>query len=298
MDRPAYLLPPVLTPMTSPPVSFTLPGLTLGCTSFLVYEPYISAFRYSASVCRDVSLLLNEPGQDNEFLITEEEVREIGIIAAGEGTGINIHLPSDGNFDTRENARLFTRRICQAIKRALPLNPHSWVLHIPVMACSGNGQMPTDDCNAWTRECLEEIAAHLPSPDMLCLENLETFRTDILNPLLDDTPYSRCMDIGHVWKDGLDPVPLLREWYPRIRMFHLHGIVGRDHKSLKLMSSKSIDSVMHPLWKLGFPGAITLEVFTTDDIATSHAILLQSYERYLANNASQPDLRPRRYQKR
>lgn len=275
--------------------SYTLPGLTIGCTSFLIYEPYIPAFRYSASVCSDVSLLLNEPGQDNEYLITPEEVREIGCIASGEGTGINVHLPSDGNFDTRDNALVFTRRIRQAIERTLPLNPHSWVLHIPILTCSGTGEMPSDSCLAWTRECLADIASLLPVPDMLCLENLETFRTDILDPLLDGTPYSRCMDIGHVWKDGLDPSPLLRQWYPRIRIFHLHGLVERDHKSLKLMEDEDIDSIMHPLWKHGFPGVITLEVFRTDDIATSHATLMKSHERYLAHT-SQPHPCPRRDQ--
>ncbi len=279
---------------TSPTPAYTLPGLTLGCTSFLVYEPYIPAFRHSASVCRDVSLLLNEPGQNNEYLIAPEEVLEIARIAAGEGTSINVHLPSDGNFDTQENALAFTSRIRQAIERALPLSPHSWVLHIPIMACSGNGQMPSPDCIVWTRDCLADIAALLPSPDMLCLENLETFRPDILDPLLDGTPYSRCMDIGHVWKDDLAAAPLLQAWYERIRIFHLHGIVGRDHKSLKLMPDETIDSVIHPLWERQFSGAITLEVFTMDDMATSHATLLQSHERYLAR-ASQPDPRPRGY---
>jgi sugar phosphate isomerase/epimerase len=265
-------------------VTYSLPELTLGCTSFLVHEDYVPAFRFSASMCSDVSLLLSGPGPDCLYLATEEDIREIGRIADGEGTSINVHLPADGDFDTPENTEDLVRRVKMTIRRALPLAPHSWVLHINVPSLSNTNQLPSPDCVLRVEEALKEIATELPDPAQLCIENLETFRSDVNDVWVNGSLYSRCFDIGHVWKDGGDPAVLLRQWLPKIRICHLHGIVGRDHKSLKMMPDDAIDGVMHQLWRAHFSGAITMEVFTEDDLATSHDVLMRSYERYLLHD--------------
>ena len=50
------------------------------------------------------------------------------------------------------------------------------------------------------------------------------------------------------------------------------------------MPPDRLDAVTHPLWKAGFSGVLTLEVFTFDDFTASHAALLRSWERFEENS--------------
>ena len=50
------------------------------------------------------------------------------------------------------------------------------------------------------------------------------------------------------------------------------------------MPPEFVDDVMHPLWKNGFSGVLNLEVFSVEDFTASHAVLMQSWERYAASS--------------
>ena len=139
----------------------------------------------------------------------------------------------------------------------------------------------------------------------------DSFQPDFWDCWLEDRPYSRCLDVGHLWKDGQDPAPILQAWFSRVRVIHLHGLKPekgptaaaapacaavtlngrfrrlfgphpRDHSSLRLMPADAIDACMHPLWKNGYAGTLVLEVFDFEAFKASHAVLLQSWERYAA----------------
>ncbi len=465
---------------------YVIPHLKLGGTSFLLHAGYVPAMRFAAERCEDVALLLLETGAHGDFLPTPEEIREIGRIADGEGTGLHVHLPTDADFDTPEGMRAMVDKVRLAVDRAAPLRPHTFVLHVdfpslhgmlpqggpeavrephagsgaqtatdrpeegdpddypapafrnpattdgngtnapdvpnapygangsaipgdpfipdvPNGPCRSNGSnrsggsvgparpggsdgsdgsvcsvgsarsvgsgcsggsdlrkgpagaapdapnLPgvpngpnapsvpgipgtlgdpsvpgafrlSDERRLLTAEALRAIASRLPSPAQLAVENLETFPPEFWDGWLDGTPYSRCLDIGHIWKDGGDPAPVLAAWLPRVRVIHLHGLEPRgsgvsapsapaaanaarglppsrlpdllrrfgprprDHKSLRLMPPDRLDAVTHPLWKAGFSGVLTLEVFTFDDFTASHAALLRSWERFEKNS--------------
>lgn len=320
---------------------YTVPHLTLGATSFLLHAGYVPALRFAAERCEDVALLLMETGRHGEFLPTPEEIRDIGRIADGEGTSLHVHLPTEADFGTPEGTRAMVDKAYRAVDRAAPLHPHSFVLHVdfPELrgvllntgagragpaanqrpAESGVGNGLSEERRGRTAEALREIAACLPSPERLAVENLESFPTDFWDGWLDGTAYSRCLDIGHIWKDGGDPGPVLADWLPRVRVIHLHGLEPRgiepsaagdtlsgsalfasgresserpvsslfqrfgphprDHTSLRLMPPECLDAVLHPLWETGFSGVLTLEVFSFDDFTASHAAILQSWER-------------------
>lgn len=311
---------------------YTIPHLRLGGTSFLLHAGYVPGFRFAAERCDDVALLLMETGDRGDFLPTPAEIREIGTIADGEGSNLHVHLPTDEDFGTAQGARAMVCAVRTVVERTAPLHPHSFVLHVDfpllqgkLLTTNAEGELPltegndnkeglTDEQRHWTAEALREIAACLPSPRHLAVENLETFPTNFWDVWLDGAPYSRCLDIGHIWKDGGDPAPVLADWLLRARIVHLHGLEPRgsmasapggfssdeleppqrmssrifrrfgprprDHKSLSLMPPDCIDAVMHPLWEAGFAGILVLEVFTFDDFSASHALLLQSWERY------------------
>lgn len=289
---------------------YTIPRIRLGGTSFLLHTGYIPAVRFAAERCEDVALLLMETGTCGEYLVSPGEIKEIGRICAGEGASLHVHLPTDGDFGTPEDAQAMVAKVRSVVERSAPLNPHTFVLHVDFPSLRGvllNNPNPQDSLTReqihWTREALQEIAACLPSPEKLAVENLETFPTALWDNWLHDSPYSRCLDIGHIWKDGGDPAPVLTQWLSRVRVIHLHGLEPRgektprtsgsphplqifgpnprDHKSLQLMSPEHVDAVMHPLWQIGFAGVLTLEVFSFEDFTASHTVLLQSWERYI-----------------
>ncbi|MEG1609982.1 MAG: cobamide remodeling phosphodiesterase CbiR [Bilophila sp.] len=266
------------------PARLRVPGMRLGCTSFLLHDRYVPAVRFAATYCDDIALLLFETGKNDEYLISAAEIREIAAFADGEGLSFNVHLPVDANFATQANARRLTDKALRALERTQPLHPHTVVLHVDFPELAGTGQQPAPTAHDWTARALEELANALPSPERLALENLEGFLPDFLAKWLEGTPYSRCFDIGHIWKDGQRPEALLADWLPRTRLCHLHGLKHRadgvrDHQSLCTMPPETLDALLHPLWRTAFDGVVTLEVFTLEAFVTSHQTLLDSYER-------------------
>ncbi len=298
---------------------YTVPHIRLGTTSFLVQEDFVPGFRFAAERCEDVSLLLLSIGKDEEFLIRRDDVLEIANIIAAEGVTLNIHMPCDHSFDTAEGARLAVEDTERVLDRITPLSPHSYVQHVAfhsleniLLTTEPGVPGVTDEQARWTAEALRDMAKLLPSPEQLCIENLEAFPPDLWDRWLDGSLFSRCVDLGHLWKDGFDASEWLARWLPRTRMLHLHGlfprhgqpvppgvaarslpmtpmrsritelfsILPKDHKSLALMPDDMVDSVTHLLWRSGWEGVVNLEMFNLDDFLTSRDVLLRSRERY------------------
>lgn len=275
---------------------YTVPGLKLGCTSFVRPDGYVPGVRFAAECCEDVTILLFETGEDGACTVSAREIREIARIGAGEGTSFTVHLPADADFGTPGGAQRLVRGALAAVERTAPLHPRAFVLHVelPAYCESGSERRPAETAAPLEMErvtrALERIGAALPTPDSLALENLEGYSADFLEPWLEGTPWTRCFDIGHIWKDefragGRAPELLLRPWLPRTRLCHLHGVRsdrGRlcDHTSLRFMTPAKLDAVLHPLWGAGFAGVITLEVFSVDNLKTSHQAMLESYARF------------------
>lgn len=287
---------------------YTVPQIKLGATSFLLHAGYVPAVRFTAERCEDVALLLTETGKRDEYLITPAEVRELSGIIAGEGASLHVHLPTDADFDTPQGARAMVAKVRKVAERTARLCPHSFVLHVdfPSLhkaspAARTAARLPRDRFQR-TAEALREIAACLPAPGQLALENLPAFPAQFWDGWIDGSSYSRCLDVGHIWKDGGDPASVLTSWLPRVRVIHLHGLEPsgclssaerpasaafsccgsrlRDHRSLRFMPADCLDGVLHPLWQNGFPGVLTLEVFSFADFVGSHAAILESYARY------------------
>jgi sugar phosphate isomerase/epimerase len=105
------------------------------------------------------------------------------------------------------------------------------------------------------------------------VENLERYPPGFILPVLDRAPVSRCVDVGHLWLDGHDPVPYLHQALPRTRVVHLHGVAGRDHQSLAHAPADRLRAVVRTLVREGYSGVLTLEVFNEDDFRSSTAAL-------------------------
>jgi sugar phosphate isomerase/epimerase len=74
---------------------------------------------------------------------------------------------------------------------------------------------------------------------------------------------------GHLWLDGFDPVVYLHDALPRTRVIHIHGIDGRDHRSLTNVPREKLQAVLYELVRNGYGGVLTIEVFSGEDFLTS-----------------------------
>jgi sugar phosphate isomerase/epimerase len=124
-------------------------------------------------------------------------------------------------------------------------------------------------------QALELVAAWAGGPDRLAVENLEHYPLDFTLPVLARVPVGRCVDVGHLWVDGHDPLPYLRAALPRTRVVHWHGLnaAGHDHASLAHMPAAQLAAVLGLLETEGYAGVLTLEVFGEDDFHSSLAAL-------------------------
>ena len=107
------------------------------------------------------------------------------------------------------------------------------------------------------------------SMEKLAVENLEGYPVDFISPVVNRVPVSRCVDIGHLWLDGIDPAPYLQSALPRTRVIHLHGIAERDHCSLAFMPQEKVQIVLRELIRANYQGVLTLEMFSQDDFLSS-----------------------------
>lgn len=289
-----------------------LPGMTLGATSFLLPADYVPALRFAAPLCEDIALLLLECGAQGEYLPAAQDVDQMAAVLEATGSRLHVHLPTASDCSSAESTRDLVNAVRMAVARSAPLQPHSFVLHVD-FAClrqhrTGKRRnrrmdpaMLTAEQRLWTRDALDQIADLLPDPRQLAIENLEGFCPDFWDQWLEDRPFSRCADIGHLWKDHENPVPWLERWLPRLRGIHLHGLrprhttppfavpvrslsdfgpQPRDHGALDAMPTACIDAVMHRLWRSAYRGVLTLEVFSLTEFLRSRAVLLRSWKRY------------------
>jgi sugar phosphate isomerase/epimerase len=158
----------------------------------------------------------------------------------------------------------------------LPLNPWAYVLHLDSSEYKGlpEGQAltPSPELRRWQDQAvaaLARVSEWAAAPERLAVENLEGFPLDFLTPVLARSPVSRTVDVGHLWRDGHDPLPYLAAALERTRVIHWHGIGTRDHQSLANMTPAQVDGVLDCLVHTPFKGVVTLEIFSQADLDSS-----------------------------
>ena len=97
------------------------------------------------------------------------------------------------------------------------------------------------------------------------------------SPVVARTPAGRCLDVGHLWLDGVDPLPYLEAALPRLRVLHLHGVEPQsrpaDHRSLAHADPAQLDASWRRLVAAGYSGVVCLEIFEEDDFHSSLSAL-------------------------
>lgn len=256
------------------------PTLNLGCTSFVIPAGWADNVRFIAKqkeAVRHIELQLCLADEDLSDTLPEAQVGEIARLCADHGIQCSAHLPVNIDLTRAASSARDTDKMLRLLDRVAPLNLRALTLHVEPA-----GTLPADWIDH-AAAAVTRLAKLAPCP--LCIENIEGTPPDFHQPLfarLSPAHRARCLDIGHLWKDRLDPAPILAQWRAQVRHIHLHGLFGRDHRSLAHMNEAQVDSVLHPLLAARYGGIVTLEVFSWADFTSSRHAALASIERFHA----------------
>ena len=247
----------------------------LGTTSYIIPDDILPNVRYLAGKVRDIELILFEVDDGPNNLPSPQVIDELSQIASEHDLTYTVHLPLDlklGDDDSEQDQSLIkARRVIECTRR---LDPWAYVLHL-----DGKSVRTSTDLRLIERwqhqsvQALEIVSEWAGEAQKLAVENLETYPLDFIQPVLDLIPVSRCVDIGHLWLDGHDPVPYLRFAMPRTRVIHIHGLAERDHRSLAFMSLEKVRTVWDELIQAQYAGVLTLEIFSEEDFTSSLKVI-------------------------
>jgi sugar phosphate isomerase/epimerase len=224
----------------------------------------------------DIELILFEVDDGPNNLPDEKTIQQLIDLATAHCLTYTVHLPLDlqlGADGAAQHVSLIKAE--RVIKITQPLSPLAYVFHLDGAGIAEPGWVDR------ALRALDIVIEWVQRPELLAVENLESWEPAYLDPVLAARPISRTTDIGHFWKQGRDPLSVLDNWLPRTRVVHMHGLGERDHKSLALMLPDTLDPVVAKLLAEDYRGVVTLEVFETSDFFTSRSALLDSVARIM-----------------
>ncbi len=255
----------------------------VGTTSYVIEDDLLANARYLTPIVQDMQLVLFDlPGGPNN-LPDSATVAALADLGRTQDLTYTVHLLDDLRCDPdfgAEDPSLYAARRVIDLTRALV--PRAWVGHLDGRAVHAAG-FPDAEMASWRAQAaraVELVEASIGAPGLLAVENLEGYPGDFVTPVVERTGAARCVDVGHLWLDGYDPLPYLEEALPRCRVVHLHGVAARDHVSLAHTPPAHLDRVIHRLIDVHYNGVLTLEIFGSADFWSSLAALEESVHRY------------------
>jgi sugar phosphate isomerase/epimerase len=241
----------------------------LGSTSYVWPADLLPNVRRLGPWVDDVELVLFEV-EDASNLPDAETVAELKALAGKHDLTYTIHMPLDlalAHPQSLQKARM-------VVDGCHELSPWAYVLHLDGRDVEGEPDAATlAQWRAGARDALEELVGLAGDPALLCVENLENYQPDAFLPLLADMGVSLCVDVGHLWLAGCEPVQFLTRNMAHTRVVHMHGIGERDHQSLARQGAALVTPVLEFLAKQGYDGVLTLEVFSRADFFSSRELV-------------------------
>jgi sugar phosphate isomerase/epimerase len=245
----------------------------VGATSYVIPDQIVPNVEFLGPLVDDVQLVLFETDEHGSNLPGSRDCERLASLAHEHDLTYTVHLPLDVLPGADEASACLVKAL-RVIDATRSLEPQAYTLHLDGRAFTHlpPGAVPDQGLlDAWLEAALgslEKIAGWVGRPGILCIENLEAWDPGFFAPLLERIPVSRTADVGHLWLQGVDPVPDLALWLPRTRVVHLHGVAARDHASLSNVPPEKLDPVVD-LLEREFTGIVTLEVFSEPDLRSS-----------------------------
>jgi len=246
----------------------------IGTTSYIYPADILTNVRRLARRVDDVELVFFEVNDAPGDLPDDSALAELNELARAHDLTYTVHLPLDLTIVGDSPAASLETPL-RVIRSVAALAPYAFIIHVE----RGEESLGTGPERAVENavSSLEALSAETGGLHRLCVENSPFGHHEIIDAVLERLPVSCCVDVGHIWKEALDPAHLLERRLARARVIHLHGVGHRDHQALSLVSNEALDRVVARL--AGFGGVLTLEVFNEHDLADSLAALEQSLRR-------------------
>ncbi len=263
----------------------------IGTTSYIIPDEIIPNVRFLAGQVQDVELVLFEADDGMNNLPDAATIHALKELAGQHQLSYTVHLPLDlrlaADGSQQHRSILLARKV---IESTLDLDPWAYIVHLDGREImNSTNQANISKWNDQAIQALEMVTELLPNARRLAVENLEKYPLNFWDEVLSRSPVSRCIDIGHLWYDGLDPLPYLEKHIDRARVLHIHGIGERDHKSLNKVPIDELVRVIDFIHCSGFQGVMTMEIFGEEDfhssiVAMKAALKRLSLEAAWANN--------------
>ncbi len=243
----------------------------IGTTSYIVPDEILPNVRFLADQVDDVELVLFEIDDGPNNLPDADTIHELQNVARQYSLTYTVHLPLDLRLaEDGEVQHLSMRKARKVIDCTRDLNPRAYILHL-----EGKEIVQSSDPKAlqtWNEQAvkaLKIVSTWVKDARLLAVENLEKYPLNFWDEVIHRTQVSRCIDIGHLWWDGHDPIPYLERHLGRANVLHIHGVSDRDHRSLSQVPLEELYRVIRFVWQSGFQGVMTVEVFGQEDFETS-----------------------------
>ena len=246
----------------------------IGCTSYIYPDGLLGNISALAALdlVDDIELILFDLEDGPSNFPDRQLVEALANIASAHDLTYTVHLPLD--LGSSPDGIPHSRPIEQAehvIQITAPLAPFAYIAHLERESITDPGRIDR------TLQVVARLLDRIGNPTKLAIENLESYDPCHLEQVFETLPVSRTLDIGHLWKAGRDPLPLLEAWLPETRVIHIHGVGDNDHQSLTTISPPSLDRLISRLG--AYRGILTLEVFGADDFFPSIEALLEAITR-------------------
>jgi sugar phosphate isomerase/epimerase len=257
----------------------------LGTTSYVVDADLVGNAAHLAGRVDDMQLVLFDLPGGPSNLPDAATSRELARIGRAHALAYTVHLLDDlAPLHPTVDWRTPLDRAADVIARTQPLSPQAYVLHFDGRGLR-TGELDLPTWEAGMAQALARLIESVGDPRRLAVENLEGYAPDLVVKVAAQARICRCVDVGHLWLDGLDPQPYLAQAAPHTAVIHLHGVAdgetGRrqDHVALSHTPPADLDAVLAQLAAQHYTGVLTLEVFGPDDFAASLAALQASLAR-------------------
>jgi len=255
----------------------------IGATSYVVEDDLLANAYHLAPIVQDMQLVLFDIPGGPSNLPDAVAVAALAEVGRTQDLTYTVHLLDDLRCDPylgTQDPSLHAAQHVVDLTRALA--PWAWVGHLDgctVRAAAFSATEMAVWCGQAVR-AVEWVEASIGTGGCLAVENLEGYPGNFVTPVIERTNAARCVDVGHLWLDGCDPLPYLDAALLRCRVVHLHGVAERDHTSLAHMPPDALDRVVHWLIEVCYSGVLTLEVFGSHDFWSSLTVLEESVQRY------------------
>lgn len=258
-------------PLSRYPIPFRI-----GTTSYIIPDDLVANARFLAERVHDMQLVLFDLPDGTSNLPNAAHLAELAAIGRAAGLSYTVHLLDDVRLTDATGApHPSLARAAMVMELTRGLNPHAYVLHLEGRDVR-TAAPDSPELVRWQAEqvqALQQLSEWADTPVQLAVENLEGYAPGFVTPVVEQSHAARCVDVGHLWLDGHDPRPWLRQAGARLRVVHLHGVGNQDHQSVALTPPAQLDAVLDCLLEQRFDGVLTLEVFGEEDFTSSlHAL--------------------------